>query len=86
MSDVPPILYSGVPNSYFHSGLVQVGAVIILLSITVGPFTQQIVQYGQYIEYAQDTGTTTRQAWRYSKGNEFVNLAWPANGTFQENR
>lgn len=58
-------------DSYFNSGLVQVGAIIVLLSIAVDPFTQQLVQYKQDVVYTPDTETTTKQARRYSKGNEY---------------
>ncbi|KAI0440957.1 hypothetical protein F4803DRAFT_525272 [Xylaria telfairii] len=68
-------------------GLVQAGAIIVLFSIAVDPFTQQLVQYKQGMVYTPDADTTTKQARRYSKGNEYkaqVQSDDPASQEFAE--
>ncbi|KAH8646740.1 hypothetical protein BX600DRAFT_518771 [Xylariales sp. PMI_506] len=54
--------------------LTRLGSVIILISLAIDPFTQQLVQYGQDVKYTSNGRDANTIPWaqRYSKGNEFV--------------
>ncbi|KAF3768099.1 hypothetical protein M406DRAFT_254587, partial [Cryphonectria parasitica EP155] len=53
------------------SGFLRLGALVVLLSIAVDPFSQQLVQYKQDVVYSANAETTIARAGRYSKGSEY---------------
>ncbi|KAF3018221.1 hypothetical protein E8E14_012789 [Neopestalotiopsis sp. 37M] len=51
---------------------VRFGAIVILLSLAIDPFSQQLVQLEQEVVYTRDPATSVNRALRYSKGNQFL--------------
>lgn len=50
---------------------VRLGAIIVLLSLAIDPFSQQLVQLRQDITFTEDTTTAINRAIRYSKGYHY---------------
>lgn len=51
------------------SGCLYLGALVVLLSIAADPFTQQLIQYKQRVDYTEDVNTTVNRAGRFAKGS-----------------
>lgn len=61
--------------------MVRLGAITILISLAIDPFSQQLVQLRQEVVYTNDAIASVKRAKRYSKGTEIFNGMTTAGAT-----